>query len=322
MTKYALLAAALFLGCVFFAFLGLSPLELVLFPLPVAACVAQRRPLRALGLAGVAAFAGAVVLGGARAVVFYGLFAALGAPFGLGLWKGWPYGRTVLAASACAFALVAGIVLLSWPEWTAFSTLFWDAAVTELETEAAHHGGERVQAVVESMTWFRDHVADVGFGLMLWMTAAASCVALSALWAWARRRLPAAGLRGSFRQMRVSEWLVWAAIAVAGLWFIDRQWPIPALRMVSWNAAAALAGVYWLNGVSVAAYGFDVLRPHLFVCMAAIVVLITFGVHPVFCFVGLFDTWGNFRRVIDAMAAARRQRDETGGPGDDDESKN
>lgn len=123
--------------------------------------------------------------------------------------------------------------------------------------------------------------------------------------------------RGSFRQMRTPEWVVWIAIALAGLWFFDRAWPNAAVRLVTWNAAFALSAVYWVNGTSILMYAFGAFQPGVLVCCASVMILLMLGVHPVLCAVGFFDTWSNFRRTVDRVIAARERGERMNNSEDD-----
>jgi hypothetical protein len=142
--------------------------------------------------------------------------------------------------------------------------------------------------------------------------AATIAVGLTALWVRAYDR--EAGPAGSFQAMRAPDWAVWLVILTAVLCFVERNWPNPVVRMASWNSAIALASVYWLNGWSIVAYGLTILRPHVLLSLAIVFALVYLG-QALCCLIGLFDTWGNFRGLVDKAAAAR-QRPKPPDPGD------
>ncbi len=114
---------------------------------------------------------------------------------------------------------------------------------------------------------------------------------------------------GSFRAMRPPEWLVWCVIATALLWFADWRWPSEALRLVSWNAALGLVGIYWLNGLSVLVYGLWAWKPHPLTAAAIVLALLLLRLIYLLSIAGLFDTWGDFRKKVDEMMAVRNLRD-------------
>jgi len=310
MLTYVLIAAALFLGCVGASLVSLNLLGAALFPIPVVVYWVRGRPGRAIGLVAAAGLAALVSMGTWGAVLYYILLAAIGFPLGLGIARHWTYARTVTVAAGFAYVLVAGNLLLAWPDWVAQGGAMYDLWIAELQQQQAGTDREYASALVQNATWLKDHWPELGLGLMLWPILVETCLGLSLLSAWLRRRFGAEGVRGSFRSMRTSEWLVWAAIGVAVLGLIDYRWPGTALRVVSWNAGLALASIYWLNGFSILVYALDALRPHVLLYVPIVAVLVWFGIHPVLCFVGFFDTWSNFRKMLDGLAAARKKMSE------------
>ena len=96
--------------------------------------------------------------------------------------------------------------------------------------------------------------------------------------------------------------------------FIEQQWPNTALRTLCWNTALGLAAVYWLNGLSVLAYALGGVRAHPLMTVGAVLTffyLLYCDPVLVVSLVGLFDTWGDFRRKIDAIVTARRLREQS-----------
>ena len=112
--------------------------------------------------------------------------------------------------------------------------------------------------------------------------------------------------------MRPPDGLAWAVIATALLWFADQQWPTDSLRIISWNAAFALAGLYWVNGLSIAGYAIAAFRPNPFMIALLAVAAVLMNFISLLAIVGLFDTWGDFRRKIDEVLAARELREHSG----------
>jgi hypothetical protein len=316
MLNYVLITGALFLGCVGASALGLNSLGAALFPIPVVVYLARRRVNRALGLIGCAAAAALVSVGTFGATVYYALIAATGIPLGIGMVRRWSYGWTVTATVVFAYVVALGSIGFAWEQWLRESQLTYDALIAEIQHQAPQPDDVNAAALVGNVTWLKGHWAEIGLGTMLWPLLVEVCIGLSLVSVWLRRRFGVTGVRGSFRAMRASEWLIWAVIAVAALVFLDRQWPGTVLHVVSWNTAVALAAVYWLNGFSIVLYALDVLRPHALIYLPLGVVLVWFGIHPVLCCVGLFDTWADFRKMLDGVVAARRRRESS----DDDGS--
>lgn len=305
MMTYILIAGALFVGCVSASALGLDMLSVALYPIPVAVYVARRRVGLASGLVLCAAAAAWVSSGSPRLTLYYGFVAAIGFVLGLGILHRWTYGWTVTAAATAVGLLTLGGILTAWPQWVAYLKLMGDELVGVFEQQAREMGGERAEAMVENMRQLRDHLPEIGLGLLVWPIILEACCWLSITTAWMRKRFGNVGIRGSFREMRTTEWLVWAVIAVALLLFVEHWWPNPALRTVSVNAALGLSAIYWFNGLSVLAFVLDAFRPHFLVYAAVVFLMISSAAQPMFCIVGLFDTWWDFRQAV-RRAIARR----------------
>ncbi len=309
MVAYLTTALALFLAALMATWARLYPLGIVVFPVPVALYLARGRRGLAAGLIACVGV-GALAASGAWEVgLLYLLAAGAGWPLGLGLTRRWAYGRMVSILTVWAFALVLMSIVGAWDDWNAQAVFAHDTLTAELDKRTeANPADEQAAAIRANLTWLKDRWASLGLGLTFCPVLIGACVAVSFMARWARLRCGRPGPRGSFRDMRVPEWLVWVVILAAVTWFIDRRWPVTGLRIVSWNTAVGLSAVYWLNGLSILVYAATVLRPHLFVTVAAVFVLFYLGVHPVLCFVGLFDTWSDFRRRIDRFILERSRR--------------
>lgn len=319
MRRYARVWGALFVGCVFASGRGLDAFSMVAFPSAVGLYWARGKGAQSLGLILCAVLVALVSAGSWHTMTYYALVAALGVIIGAGAARHWRYGWIVVAATCCGYLVVAGqaVVFSESLQAHARSALDMLAAQFSVKTEAVD--GSRQELLLSQVVWFRDHLADVGLGIMFWPVLAGACASLSLVTGMLRRAGDAAAPRGSFGEMRTTEWLVWAAILLAASWFVERSWPNAVQRLITWNAAVALAAVYWINGISILAYGFHMLHPTWVVCFAVGMVLFLFGMHPVLCFVGLFDTWSNFRKVVDKVAAARKR---ASGSTDDDANDN
>ena len=312
MLYYAMIAGALFLVGTAASLVGLNGISAALFPIPVMLYAARRMNLCALGLtlcAALAAFAAGEL---PRTALFYALIAASGFPMGIGIARRWTYGWTVLAAAGSVYLVVMCAILTVWPVWLSSVQAWCNLFIEQAKTKAADPTDSLVVAQVQMLTWFRDNWAAVSLGLLLWPLSVQVCLAQSLLTGWLRRRYGIRGLRGTFRTMRPTEWLVWVTIIVAVLFMVDRQWPDMGLRVPVWNTGLGLAAIYWLNGASILLYAFAVLRFSPFVSATIVLLLIWAGLHPVLCLVGLFDTWLAFRKVINRIAEVRRQLEQSG----------
>jgi len=282
-------------------------LGMIVFPVPVAVHFIRRRPFAALSITLCAAFVGFITLGSFQGSFYYALMAGTGFFLGAGFVRQWTYGWTVTAMAGLAYVIVVGSILGSWEEWKAQMDQMFNALIANIESETPEE-----DALVK-LRWLKDYAALWGLGALVWPVAAGTCMVLSLVARWFRRTFGAAGVRGSFSTMRVSEWLVWGAIGTALLCFVVYQWPVVVLSIVAWNTAVGLAAVYWVNGLSVLVYALGALQPHLFVYFVFIILLLSLGIHPALCFLGLFDTWGDFRGVVDRVAAARKDSEKTDG---------
>jgi len=316
MTRYFLTATGLLLLASGLAAVpGLEPLALLLFPIPVGVHWAQSRYREALGLVGVAALAGFAGTGGSlvMAAVFV-VVADTGLLLGVAVNRRWSFGQCVAAMTAVLFVLGAANMLLAWDARMELLHRFMDARIASLEQEARNLA-EREQELdeygvmlIESTAWMKENAKYLllggFFGLVLMVSTGFT--------AFYQRLVEGAGtgrLRGSFASMRVSEWMVWLVIAIAGLWLIDYYWESDALRMFTWNAALGLGVVYWINGLSILTYTLLALQwnPILNVAIMMLVLLQFSTVLPAF---GLFDTWYDFRAKLDNALAAYRARKE------------
>ncbi len=310
MMMYMLIAGVIFVGSMLALLTGPTPVAAVLFPIPVALYVARHQMGRTLGLIA-CAVAGAVatVAGGefafwtkGAAVAQCVLLASAGVPLGMGIARKWTYGWTLTATAAVAYVGVLCGIAFVWSEWQAVPQKATDIIVSS----QASAQDATWDLVVQNTKWLKDHWLDVSFGMFAWPLAAGLSISISMVAARTREKFNLDGLRGSFREMRVSEWLVWAAILVAVLWFVGSHWPGTVPSVLTWNAAIALAAIYWLNGLSILVYGYQMLRPNLFFCLVVLWLLILTGVYPALCLLGLFDTWADFRKTVDRIVTAVR----------------
>ena len=131
------------------------------------------------------------------------------------------------------------------------------------------------------------------------------CIMLSLIWRISERTSewkPA----GRFTDLRPHDAVVWLAIGAVGLLFWNYQSPQPWAQMVGSNLAIGLFALYLLNGLGVLTYGCDVLKPRPIVMLIVFFMLVFLGGLWLMAVIGLFDTWGEFRKRIDARAQALR----------------
>lgn len=295
---YLLINYVLFLVCVFLSRLGLGALGMVVFPFPVAACFLRRRPGLGLGVILCAALAAWVGLQSGDAVIRYAIVSGLGIPLGLGVARNHGYGRTVALVAVCAYALIVGDIMSSWDSWRRDMADSYIAVSAGLTAQFEEARPEMVDAVRQTMVWLQKNGPDLALGMMLWPVLAGVCGAVSLMSRLARRAFGLPGTRGGFSSLKPPDWFVWIAIALFVAWYAEQRWPNPALRTFTWNAALAVAGVYWINGLSILAFAIRMLRPGLLILFLIAFLLINSQIHPLVVLAGLFDTWADFRDQV------------------------
>lgn len=317
MRAFPVIVAFLALAAYGLASAGLSRAGVLLFPVPVALCWARGHGGRSMVLLGCAALVGLMAPGSWLAALAHMLVALSGVVLGEAFRRRWAFGRCVAVLTAAVFALAALDVALNWEETRHTATIFINARIADLEAQAEAAGGEANEAAVALLKWFDVHWPYLNLGGVfggVWLSA----TVLVALLGGYLRRTGGPAPNGSFAEMRPPDWLVWAVIAAASLWFVDSKWPNDAVRMVSWNSAVALAFVYGLNGLSILVYTLFVFKVNPMLGFAAILLLFWLGVHPLLCVVGLFDTWWELRGRAAAVVAARAG----GGEANDEDGQN
>ncbi|HOJ34285.1 MAG TPA: DUF2232 domain-containing protein [Candidatus Hydrogenedentes bacterium] len=278
---------------------GASTLELAILPIAVGTAFGSGKTYKAVGLIVAAAAGAGLVRLSLVFAAYYAFVASLGFLIGLAARRGWTYGQTVSLCTAAAFSVTLVAALTTWENWVNEGTRIYEQWSAFLVNSHETASEELANEVTDQMGWLlREHWVDLGLGMMFSSTLLMICVGVSVASRRLRLRYGTAGPSGGFSEMRVPEWLVWTAIAAAGLWFLDNQRPDLGLRPFVWNIATGLTAIYWLNGVSVAFFA-AALAGTPFAYMTAFVCIALCGAYIVF-FVGLFDTWFDFRRRLDS----------------------
>lgn len=293
---------------------GLFVPAALLFPLPVGRYWAAGQYPRSLALVAVAAIAAYAATGSAAVAAAYVLVADLGLFLGVAALRHWSFGSCVAVVTAVLFGLGAGNMLLNWSNAIEMSQIFLTARINEFEelarqqAEAGREVSEGNAQMIEVVMWVKDHVHALVLGTFF---GGALLFATGLTWVYQQMLRQPGGARigGAFVRMRPPEWLVWLAIALAGLWLIDYRWPNELLRSVTWNAALGLSFVYWLNGLSIVAYVLLALHWHPVLVAACMGMLMAAQLGTMLSGVGLFDTWYGFRERIDRLVAARNARE-------------
>ncbi|MCF6285089.1 MAG: YybS family protein [Candidatus Hydrogenedentes bacterium] len=292
----------LFILGLFFMLVSAHPFAAMCFVILAAQhWLAEERP-KAWSVAFLSGVVSAILTASLALGVFYVASASLGCLLGLLIQRGWSYRSRFAAIAGLASAGMAGSMAITWQASRHDMTIFMNARIAELEEQ-----GEATEHWLEFFRWYDLNLAYFGIGstiaLVLLMTAYVLCVI-------DRRQRKASEKpqrrTTEFQRMRLPDWLVWVAIVVALLCFAEHRWPNEVLRIISWNAAIALASVYWLNGFSILLYALAVLKVTTLASVAIISGMFVFGLMQLLGLFGLFDTWYDFRIRFRRLAMLRR----------------
>ena len=231
---------------------------------------------------------------------------------------GWPIAWAILnrmaykplLMSLVAFVFMTQMVLIN---------LQWEKVMLEIEPtleffQKQRHGSEAGtltdQQVVNLNTiiWTLESWRDVYLGFSFAGTLMGVCLLLG--WTYRRvRRDTELEPLGSFTDFRPHDAVIWMVIGTALLAFANSYWPAWWLQATVLNAAIGLFALYLLNGLSILLYGFHVLKPNPLLALAFLLVMFLFGGIVILGVAGLFDTWGEFRKRIDARAQLVKDSD-------------
>lgn len=307
----------------------MHPWAMALIPVPVALSWARGNPARSLALSAVA-MAGAVPgawLAGApwfgwavgAGMLVYGLSAATGICLGAALRRG-TFGQCMAVAAGITFAAVAAYGIWNWHMLREAMTVFVNARIADLEQAASDSGAAKPEAMITGMKLVDAQWPYLNLGWSFGEVLVWAALAVGVCGAALRRRpvesqgMPWSNSRlGRFRDMRPPDTLVWLAILLAVLCFVDRRWPHEGLRIVAWNSAAGLSFVYWLNGVGILLYAIGALQWNPILSFVVVLLLLGVWAFPVLGVIGFFDTWWELRRRLDRIAEIRRLRGQSGG---------
>jgi hypothetical protein len=314
---------------------ALYPISVGMYPIPAAVLVARNRwkyagavlaaasltPLIGVILRWVVLFAsgsdeatdpgaGALALYTVGSTFEYIAFGLAGVLAGAGIARMWSYGRLVHVLTAYVFVLMALNYLTAWDVLISQVDAIAENVRMAVHQQAEQAGSEVDPAQLAVISWLQDHAGSLVFGANYAAIFVASCLFVSLTRFILRTRFGEAGPIGTFTQMRPSEWLVWIAIVSALLCLAYQRWPSPGLSFVAWNSALGLSAIYGINGLSIFLYGVHAFRPNLLIFVLIVFVLVNVGALPLLVLLGLFDTWGDYRRKIDLLVAARAKKDE------------
>ncbi len=285
---------------------GLVLPAMLLFPAPIAYCWIGRRDTLAWGLLLCATVTPVLMLGSVLVGLVFGLVAAQGLVLGVLVRNRMSFGGAILVLTLIVFVFMAAHSAIMWDtlraDWQAALQMHSERFESSADEEPAPH-------VVSMLAWFEENLAYVYFGMLasgILLLVTALC---SAIYWTMRLEAPVLGGNYKFMTMRTPEHLVWLAILLALLWFLDSRWPNEVVRFLSWNGALVLATVYWINGLSILLYVFHVLKFKPFVPYIVLLGMVLLNLVYVLSIAGFFDTWLDFRRKASEYVMTRTQKD-------------
>jgi len=286
----------------FFMLLGAHPFAGVCFAVLAARFWLAGDRRKAYGAAAIVAVISGLLQASFMVLLFYGAAGLLGCAAGHLMERRWPYGWRLAALAGLASACAAVVMPLAWRDLRHGTTVFVNARIAELQEQASAN-----DQWIELFRWYDLKFPYIGVGVMVASIVLLSAYMLCVLDRWQVQQDPSLRRRTTgFQRMRLPDWLVWVAIAVALMWFADSRWPNDALRAVAWNSAIALACVYWLNGFAVLLYGLAILKVSALASLLVVSGMFLFGLMHLLGLMGLFDTWFDFRLRLRRLAMLRR----------------
>lgn len=250
-------------------------------------------------------------------VLWYVAIAAAGLTMGSAVRRQERFGTALAVSTGIAWTATGLHLALNWDHWIqkgAWANTLWQGQMTrgvatrDLPPDIVEQQREMAEAL------FVTYWPHVSVGLLFGMTVVVFALELWAGNTWLKwwRGMP--GLRRTWLETRAPDWMAWVVVAVAAMGLVDDMaWPHPVLQAVSWNAGIALAAVYWVIGIAVLFYILRAISAHPIVYVAAVIMLVALPqMDLTLSVVGLFDTWADFRRRLDASLEARKNREEQG----------
>jgi hypothetical protein len=295
------------LGGYFLGLVLLDTLGFILAPIPIAMCVLrgqmQRIPLYIMvaGLAGVMSLA----LGRVTLVIPMMLFAALGIPIARALIRQTPYMPLVMAITASMLVIQFADMSL---QWTALGEQR-ERLLGMLNARLTGDISEALEVQLNTQVWVLEHWNEVFIGLTISAALLGACIILG----WMYRAMQRNGTEpnGSFAQFRPNENVVWVAIVAAGIGYYNYLEPNALLQSISYNAAPGLIILYSLSGLAIVLHAMRLWRPHPILMFVVLLTLFWTGGMVTLTFLGLFDTWGDFRkRMNERVQMANDSHDE------------
>lgn len=299
MQQLALLLPLAFL----FLLAGALPLSALCCVLITAQYGLAGEPRKAAGVAALSGAAVALLLGSLPLGIVHAALASGGILVAALMRRGWSFGARLALVTGLLFVTSALFTLANWDTWRHGLTVFINARIAEMNASEVSN-----DQAVEFAKWWDVNSQNLAFGSLFGTILYLSAFTLSVL--DRGQQPPDARLKRrptGFQRMRVPDWVVWAAIAAAALWFADQRWPNDVLRAVAWNLAIGLSFLYWLNGFSILLYALSIFKASALAVLLVFAGFVLFSsLLPALTVMGFFDTWYEFRMRFRRAALLRR----------------
>lgn len=301
---------SLSLGGYFLGLVVLQELGLILAPIPVAMCMLRNQRKRIPFYIVVAGLAGVMnlVLGQVTLVIPMMLYAAMGIPIAGAIHRRVRYMSLILVTGAVVLFVQLIAMSLQWDALTEQRQGVLSHIQERLSGPEAETISEQLYQQLNMQIWVFEHWKDVFLGIAFSGVLIGVCLSIGWIYRFARRKdfEP----EGSFSEFRLHDSIVWLLIVAGVMAFLDYRSHDVWLQRISFNTALGLLTLYSLNGLAIVSHALRLWKPNPWLIVAC-TLLLFFGYNALFLtFLGLFDTWGDFReRMNERVREAEDSQD-------------
>ena len=298
-----------FLGLVLLQLLGF---EFVLAPIPVAMCTMRGQHDRIPFFIVVAGLAGvmSLVMGQVTLVIPTILFALMGIPIAKAIQRQKPYIPLILVTGASVLLIQLIAMSLQWDGLTVQRQHTLGIVQSKLTGPEASSLSDQAYTQLKMQIWVFEHWNDVFLGIVFSGALAGACLSIGWMFRALRRSNSEIEPSGSFSQFRPQDTVVWLVIATAAMAFLNYRYPQPWLQTISYTLAPGLFTLYSLSGLAIVLHALKLWKPNPWLIIAGTLILLMASNILFLTFLGLFDTWGDFRqRMNERVRVANDSQD-------------
>jgi uncharacterized protein YybS (DUF2232 family) len=206
----------------------------------------------------------------------------------------------VTGVAAAMLATAAGVLLYFYGSWGAMTQDLRGSLIDNLTVALRVH--EKMGFPQESLNLFREKIPEVVEQMLqllpgLLFVSLCMVVLLNILFIW--RRFPDRRAQwlsvGTFREWKCPEQLVWALIACGFAFFVPAN---EVVTIVALNVLLVTGVCYFIQGLAIVAFFFHKNNVPRFLRSATYILIIFQQIFTLLvAALGLFDLWGDFRRL-------------------------